>query len=168
VFCTKKRPTSPFFIFWSKRYPLHVLLRYRLEKEVINGNLKVADIPPRWNALFKSLLGLYVPDDTKGCLQDIHWSAFAIGYFPTYLLLGSSMAAQLAHYCQRDSPDMEHQIEDGKFEEIKAWLNTKVHRHGKRYKSLDALLEEQLGEKLNHPKYFTEYLEKKYSSLYRC
>ena len=147
-------------------YPLHVLLRYRLEKEVINGDLKVEDIPTLWNAMFKKLLGLDVPDDTKGCLQDIHWSAFAIGYFPTYLL-GSSTAAQLAHYCKQDIPTMEQQIEEGEFDQIKAWLNTKVHKHGRRYKSLDALLEAQVGERLN-PKYFIEYLDKKYSALYKC
>jgi carboxypeptidase Taq len=147
-------------------YPLHVLLRYRLEKEVITGKLKVEDIPGAWNSTFKELLGIDVPDDAQGCLQDIHWSAFAIAYFPTYLL-GSSTAAQLAHYCQKDIPDMYEQIESGKFDQIKEWLTTKVHKHGKRYKSLDALLEAELGEKLN-PKYFVQYLDKKYSELYKC
>lgn len=147
-------------------YPLHVLLRYRMEKEIINGDLKVEDIPTRWNTMFKTMLGIDVPDDTKGCLQDIHWSAFAIGYFPTYLL-GSSTAAQLAHYCNQDIPNMEKQIEEGNFDEIKAWLNSKVHKHGKRYKSLDALLEAQVGEKLN-PEYFIRYLDRKYSALYKC
>jgi carboxypeptidase Taq len=99
-------------------------------------------------------------------LQDIHWSAFAIGYFPTYLL-GSSTAAQLAFYCEKDIPDMYEKIERGQFQEMKEWLTSKIHIHGKRYKSLDDLLEEQLGEKLN-PKYFTDYLESKYSKLYSC
>jgi carboxypeptidase Taq len=81
--------------------------------------------------------------------------------------LGSSTAAQLAHYCQKDIPDMYEQIEAGKFDQIKEWLTSKVHKHGKRYKSLDALLEAELGEKLN-PKYFIEYLDKKYSELYQC
>jgi carboxypeptidase Taq len=147
-------------------YPLHVLLRYRLEKEIIAGTLKVEDIPHRWNKLMKDLLGVDVPDDSHGCLQDIHWSAFAIGYFPTYLL-GSSTAAQLAHYCEKDIPDMYERIEQGEFKMLKAWLNAKVHQHGKRYKSLDDLLEAQVGEKLN-PKYFLDYLEAKYSRLYKC
>jgi Zn-dependent M32 family carboxypeptidase len=147
-------------------YPLHVLLRYRMEKEIIAGKLKVEDIPSKWNALMKELLGVDVPDDSQGCLQDIHWSAFAIGYFATYLL-GSSTAAQLAHYCEKDIPDMYQQIENGEFDQLKSWLNNKVHKHGKRYKSLDDLLEAQVGEKLN-PNYFIDYLEMKYSKLYNC
>mmetsp|Transcript_57275 Transcript_57275/g.166172 ORF Transcript_57275/g.166172 Transcript_57275/m.166172 type:complete len:507 (-) Transcript_57275:79-1599(-) len=147
-------------------YPLHVLLRYRLEKEIIDGDLKVEEIPKRWNEMYKDLLGLEVPDDKNGCLQDIHWSAFCIGYFPTYLL-GSSTAAQLAHYCRQDIPEFDKKIEAGEFKEIKEWLINKVHKHGKRHKSLDSLLEDQLGEKLN-PKYFIDYLDKKYSDLYKC
>ena len=147
-------------------YPLHVLLRYRLEKEIIAGSLQVEDIPTVWNSTMTDLLGIVPENDAQGCLQDIHWSAFAIGYFPTYLL-GSSMAAQLAYYCEKDIPNMYEQIESGKFDEIKQWLTNKVHKHGKRYKNLDALLEAQLGEKLN-PKYFIEYLDKKYKDLYQC
>jgi carboxypeptidase Taq len=147
-------------------YPLHVLLRYRLEKEIIAGTLEVEEIPAKWNALMKELLGVDVPNDSQGCLQDIHWSAFAIGYFATYLL-GSSTAAQLAFYCEKDIPDMYHLIETGQFQPLKAWLNDKVHKHGKRYKSLDELLEAQVGERLN-PKYFIDYLEAKYSKLYNC
>lgn len=147
-------------------YPLHVLLRYRMEKEIIEGTLKVEDIPKKWNALMKELLGVDVPNDSQGCLQDIHWSAFAIGYFATYLL-GSSTAAQLAFYCERDIPDMYQQIEQGQFDQLKEWLNSKIHKHGKRYKSLDDLLEAQVGEKLN-PQYFIDYLETKYSILYSC
>eukprot|EP00986_Skeletonema_menzelii_P001492 scaffold390_cov149-Skeletonema_menzelii.AAC.19 len=90
-------------------YPLHVILRYNIERDVVAGKLDVADIPARWNADMKSLLDIDVPDDTKGCLQDIHWSCLAIGYFPTYLL-GSMMAAQLAHYCKAAIPDMDDKI----------------------------------------------------------
>jgi carboxypeptidase Taq len=128
--------------------------------------LKVEDIPGQWNLLMKSLLGVDVPNDGQGCLQDIHWSAFAIGYFPTYLL-GSSTAAQLAYYCEKDIPDMYEKVENGQFQELKDWLTSKIHKHGKRYKSLDDLLEAELGEKLN-PQYFIQYLESKYSKLYSC
>ncbi|KAG7365004.1 carboxypeptidase [Nitzschia inconspicua] len=147
-------------------YPLHVLLRYRLEKEIITDKLTVEEIPAKWNELMMDLLGVQVPNDSLGCLQDIHWSAFAIGYFATYLL-GSSTAAQLAYYCEKDIPDMYALIEKGQFEPLKAWLTDKVHKHGRRYKSLDDLLEAQVGEKLN-PKYFIDYLEEKYSKLYNC
>jgi len=98
-------------------------------------------------------------------LKDVHWSGLAIGYFPTYLL-GSATAAQLAYYCEKDLPTFRSDIEKGDFAKIKAWLVKKVHSHGRRYASLDAMLEDQLGEKLN-PKYFIDYLTNKYSELYQ-
>ena len=147
-------------------YPLHVILRYQIERDVIEGKLAVKDIPKRWNEQMKEMLHIDVPSDTKGCLQDVHWSMGAIGYFPTYLL-GSAMAAQLAHYCQQDITDFDDKISRGEFLEIKAWLTDKVHRHGKRYHSLDALLEGEVGEPLN-PKYFIDYLTEKYTDLYKC
>lgn len=147
-------------------YPLHVILRYEIERDFIQGNLNVEDIPSRWNSDFKSLLGLEVPSDDKGCLQDIHWSMLAYGYFPTYLL-GAAAAAQLAHFCAKDIPDMSDKVKSGEFSEIKAWLTEKVHKHGKRYPSLDAHLEAELGEKLN-PSYYIDYLVEKYTDLYKC
>lgn len=146
-------------------YPLHVILRYTIEKEVIEGKLSVADVPTRWNNLMHDLLGVEVTEDSKGCLQDVHWSMLAFGYFPTYLI-GAACAAQLSHFCKADIIDFDTKIENGEFEEIKAWLVNKVHRHGSRYESLDALLEDQVGEKLN-PKYFIDYLTIKYSDLYK-
>ena len=89
----------------------------------------------------------------------------AIGYFPTYLI-GALMAAQLAHYCKKDIPDMDEKVERGEFEEIKNWLTSKVHVHGKRYKSLDELLVAQVGEPLN-TKYFIDNLTQKYTELYK-
>jgi carboxypeptidase Taq len=145
-------------------YPLHVILRYEIEKDVIGGTLDVQDIPERWKRDMKAFLNVDVPDDSKGCLQDIHWASLAFGYFPTYLI-GSATAAQLAHYCRQDLP-MDEMIEKGEFGEIKNWLKRKVHQHGQRYKSLDALLEDQFGEKLN-PEYFIQYLDEKYKHLYR-
>eukprot|EP00980_Cylindrotheca_fusiformis_P014140 scaffold3716_cov69-Cylindrotheca_fusiformis.AAC.25 len=146
-------------------YPLHVILRYNIEKDVISGRLSVPDIPQRWNDDMEQLLNVTVPSDDQGCLQDVHWSGLAFGYFPTYLI-GAIAAAQLYHYCQMDIPTMEQQIESGNFGNIKSWLTTKVHQHGRRYESLDALLLDQLGEELN-PKYFIEYLTEKYSDLYQ-
>jgi len=147
-------------------YPLHVILRYNIERDVINGKLSVDDIPKRWNEEMKKTLGVDITSDDIGCLQDVHWSALAIGYFPTYLI-GGITAAQLVHYCQKDVESYSSDIENGEFGAIKAWLTDKVHRHGKRYKSLDELLEDQLGEKLN-PKYYIDYLTEKYTELYDC
>ena len=146
-------------------YPLHVILRYNIERDVIAGKLDIADIPKRWNDDMKSFLDIDVPDDTRGCLQDIHWSFLAIGYFPTYLI-GALMAAQLAHYCKQDLPDMDGMIERGEFDDIRAWLTSKVHVHGKRYKSLDEMLIGQVGEPLN-TKYFLDNLTEKYTELYK-
>jgi len=147
-------------------YPLHVILRYEIERDFVKGDLKVEDLPQRWNEDFEALFGgLKVPSDAKGCLQDIHWSMMAYGYFPTYLL-GAATAAQLAYYCRRDVPEMDALIAKGEFGPIKAWLTENVHRHGKWYKSLDEHLEAQFGEKLN-PKYFIEYLTDKYTDLYQ-
>jgi carboxypeptidase Taq len=146
-------------------YPLHVVLRYNIEKDVISGKLAVQDISERWNEDMQRLLNVQVPSDDKGCLQDVHWSGLAFGYFPTYLI-GAIAAAQLFHYCHKDIPDMESMIEAGNFSEIQEWLTDKVHRHGRRYESLDALLMDQLGEELN-PKYFIAYLKEKYTDLYQ-
>lgn len=146
-------------------YPLHVILRYNIERDVVAGDLNVVDIPGRWNTDMKEFLDIDVPDDARGCLQDIHWSCLAIGYFPTYLL-GSMMAAQLSHYCKKDIPDMDRMIEKGEFDEIRKWLTKKVHVHGRRYKSLDDLLLAEVGEPLNS-KYFVHYLTEKYSDLYQ-
>lgn len=146
-------------------YPLHVILRYNIERDVVAGDLDVDDIPARWNKEMKHFLDIDVPDDSRGCLQDIHWSFLAIGYFPTYLL-GAMMAAQLAHYCKQDLPDMDAMVEKGEFEEIRKWLTKKVHMHGRRYKSLDELLVAEVGEPLNS-KYFIDNLTEKYSDLYK-
>ena len=146
-------------------YPLHVILRYGIERDVISGKIDVNGIPNRWNSDMKTFLDIHVPDDTRGCLQDIHWSFLAIGYFPTYLL-GAIMAAQLAYYCEKDIPDMYDMIKVGKFDDIRGWLTRKVHVHGKRYKSLDDLLIAEVGEPLN-TKYFIDYLTKKYTDLYK-
>lgn len=145
-------------------YPLHVILRYNIEKDVIGGQLKVSDINTRWNQDMKAFLNVNVPSDDKGALQDVHWSAGAIGYFPTYLI-GAICAAQLFHYCQLDIPNIQDLIRNGEFKEIQQWLTKKVHSHGKRYNSLDDLLINQLGEELN-PHYFIKYLTDKYTELY--
>ena len=127
--------------------------------------MDVDDIPRVWKEELKNLLNVEVPSDALGCLQDVHWSALAFGYFPTYLI-GAATSAQLEHYCRKAIPDMDERMERGDFSEMKAWLTDKIHRHGKRYPSLDAMLQDQLGEKLN-PKYFIDYLTTKYRDLFK-
>lgn len=112
-------------------YDLHIILRFRLEKALIDGSLSVREIPAHWNALVKQLFGLKVKKDRDGCLQDVHWSFGLIGYFPTYSL-GNINAAQLFHHARRDASVAE-ELDKGRCEALLVWLREKIHRHGSRY-----------------------------------
>ena len=117
-------------------YNLHVMLRFELERGLISGRLAVKDLPGEWNRLFKQYLGLDVPDDARGCLQDVHWSFGLIGYFPTYTL-GNLYAAQLWETIQQVIPDLKGKLGRGEFLPLKQWLNTNIHMHGRRYTATD-------------------------------
>lgn len=117
-------------------YNLHVMLRFELERALIAGDLKVRDLPGEWNRRFKDYLGLDVPDDRRGCLQDVHWSFGLIGYFPTYTL-GNLYAAQFWETIRGQITDLDAQIRRGDFVALKTWLNTNIHAHGKRYRAGD-------------------------------
>ncbi|WP_416899018.1 MAG: carboxypeptidase M32 [Minwuia sp.] len=107
-------------------YPLHIILRYRLEKALLAGDLAVADLPGAWNDGMADLVGVRPPDDRDGCLQDIHWMDGAVGYFPTYTL-GALGAAQLMAAVRRDVPDLDARTEAGDFAAFTGWLREKVH-----------------------------------------
>lgn len=113
-------------------YSLHILLRYRLEKRLVTGDLKVRDIPEAWNAASKELLGAPPPDDRRGCLQDIHWSGGSFGYFPTYAL-GNLYGAQLFAKFREVTPSWEKDLAQGKMTGLTAWLKENVYRHGRRW-----------------------------------
>ncbi len=117
-------------------YNLHVMLRFELERAMISGSLKAKDLPGEWNKRFKELLGIDVPDDRRGCLQDVHWSAGLIGYFPTYTL-GNLYAAQFWETIRGQITDLDAQIRRGEFAALKSWLNANIHRHGRRYRAGD-------------------------------
>jgi len=110
-------------------YPLHVILRYRLEKALVEGELAVADLPAAWNEGMRDLLGVVPPDDRLGCLQDIHWPAGAIGYFPCYTL-GAIIAAQLREAAAEALPDLDASLEAGDFRPLTAWAREKIHAQG--------------------------------------
>ncbi len=110
-------------------YPAHVILRYRLEQAMIRGDLLLADVPAAWNEGFKKLLGLDVPGDREGCLQDIHWFDGAFGYFPCYSL-GAMTAAQFFESACKAKPQIPAEIEQGKFATLQGWLNVNVHGLG--------------------------------------
>jgi len=111
-------------------YNLHVMLRFDLERAVVHGDLAVDDLPAAWNERFERDFGMQPPDDAHGVLQDIHWSAGLIGYFPTYTL-GNLFAAQLMEAARRAIPDLEADLAAGRFETLLAWLRREVHAHGR-------------------------------------
>ena len=143
-------------------YSLHVMVRYEIEKKLIDGTLAVNDVPAEWNRLYKEYLGVDVPDDTNGCLQDSHWSGGSIGYFPSYAL-GSAYGPQILHSMQKEIGNIDALISEGKLAEITEWLREKIHRHASFYKPAD-LFESVCGK--FDAKYYTDYLNNKYTALY--
>ncbi len=140
-------------------YPLHVMLRYEVEKKLIDGSLEVADLPAFWNGKFTEYFGITPPTDTLGVLQDVHWAYGEFGYFPTYAL-GSAIAAQLYHHMNNDF-NVEESLQSGTTEKVNAWLKEHVHKYGSS-KYPDEILRLATGEDFN-PNYYVEYLVKKYS-----
>ncbi|MDE0808800.1 MAG: carboxypeptidase M32 [Alphaproteobacteria bacterium] len=124
-------------------YPFHVIIRYRLERAMLSGDLAVADLPEAWNESMQANLGVRPPDDRLGCLQDIHWYDGAFGYFPTYTM-GALGAAQLFAAAAKDVKGLNAQIAAGDFATLLAWLGEKVHRWGS-YHDTDALMEQATG-----------------------
>lgn len=127
-------------------YPLHIILRFELELAMIEGTLDVADLPRAWNEGMRRLLGVEVPSDALGCLQDVHWGAGSFGYFPSYAL-GCLIAAQLWEAIERELGPREHDLRRGEVGAIQAWLAERVHRHGRRLDTLP-LVEQATGEGL--------------------
>ncbi|WNK01023.1 carboxypeptidase M32 [Thalassospiraceae bacterium LMO-JJ14] len=111
-------------------YPLHVIVRYRLEKDIIAGKLAVRDIPDAWNTAFKGLVGIEVENDAQGCLQDIHWYDGALGYFPTYTL-GAMTAAQVYQAACAAHPGIPGDIAKGDFSVLLSWLRENIHANGR-------------------------------------
>ncbi|MDF1870578.1 MAG: carboxypeptidase M32 [Phycisphaerales bacterium] len=113
-------------------YNLHVMLRFELECAMLRGELAIKDLPEAWNTKFKDFLGLDVPNDATGCLQDVHWSFGLVGYFPTYTL-GNLNAAQMWETINEQIPDLDSQIASGEFSALLSWTRENIHQHGRRY-----------------------------------
>jgi carboxypeptidase Taq len=144
-------------------YALHIVLRFELEQELIDGKLDVADLPQAWNTSVERYLGLEVPDDALGVLQDVHWSGGMIGYFPTYAL-GNLIAAQLWQRAESDIGDLDSKLATGELLTLREWLREHVHRHGAKYTTAE-LLERTVGSPiLVGP--FVDYLHDKLSEVY--
>jgi carboxypeptidase Taq len=117
-------------------YNLHILLRFELEREMLNGNLSISDVPAAWNEKFRKYFGVTVPRDADGCLQDVHWSAGLIGYFPTYSL-GNLNAAQFYEKAVEELGNQDANFAAGNYSPLLGWLKTNIHAHGRRYRSAD-------------------------------
>ena len=143
-------------------YCLHVMVRYELEKQLIAGTLAVSDLPAEWNRLYKEYLGVDVPDDTHGCLQDTHWSGGSFGYFPSYAL-GSAYGAQMLEAMKKDLGDLTDRLARADLTDIKAWLAEHIHRHASLY-TPSVLLENACG--AFNPDHYVRYLTEKFQALY--
>ncbi len=143
-------------------YALHVLVRYEIEKEIFNSDIKVSELPALWNKKYKEYLGVEPQNDSEGILQDIHWSLGAFGYFPTYAL-GSAYACQFVAKMEEEI-GFTSLVEKGELLEIKKWLNEKIHQYGSTKKP-DFLIKNASGKDFD-PSYYTDYLNKKYRELY--
>jgi carboxypeptidase Taq len=141
-------------------YPLHVILRYELEQELVSGRLEVADLPEAWDAKMRDYLGLSTIDNPKdGPMQDVHWPGGALGYFPSYTL-GAMMAAQQWAALKRSIPSARDDLSHGRFEAINGWRRDNIWSQGSRY-STPELLQRATGEPLN-ARFFIEHLERRY------
>ena len=143
-------------------YCLHIMVRYEIEKQLIGGTLEVKDVPEAWNKLYKEYLGVDVPDDKQGCLQDSHWSGGAFGYFPSYAL-GSAYGAQMLKNMEQDI-DVWGPVSQGDLSQVSGWLKEKVHKFGGLLEPAD-VVKNACGQ--FDPTVFADYLEKKYTELYQ-
>ncbi|HEY9746657.1 MAG TPA: carboxypeptidase M32, partial [Oculatellaceae cyanobacterium] len=144
-------------------YNLHIMVRYEIEKALIEGKMTVSEIPEAWNAKYQEYLGITPKDNAEGCLQDIHWSHGSFGYFPTYTL-GNLYAAQFFQTAKKQIPDLEAQIAQGNLLVLKNWLNREIHWVGKSERAHE-IVQRVTGEPLD-ARYFTDYLWAKFSTIY--
>jgi len=144
-------------------YNLHIILRFELERALLEGALRVADLPEAWNAKMQEYLGVTPPNDADGVMQDIHWSSGSIGYFPTYTL-GNVMAAQLFAAARAAHPALPEEIGRGEFGTLLAWLREHVHRHGRKFFPQE-VLERATGARLT-PEPYLHYLREKFGEIY--
>ncbi len=144
-------------------YDLHIMVRFELEQALLDGSLAVAELPYHWNRLYRDYLGIAVPDDRNGCLQDVHWSCGLFGYFPTYTL-GNLYAAQFAAAADRELGGLARQFENGQFAPLREWLRRQIHRHGRLYEPAELCLR-VTGQPLSSQP-FLQHLESKLGRVY--
>lgn len=145
-------------------YPLHIIIRYEIEKRLFNDEIEVKDLPDTWNAMYEKYLGIRPENDAEGVLQDVHWAGGSFGYFPSYAL-GYMYAAQFKNKMLEELPNYDLLLEKGNLLPIKQWLNKNIHQYGKMKKPLE-ILQDVTGEGLN-AQYLIDYLTEKYREVYR-
>ncbi len=144
-------------------YNLHVILRFEIEQDLIAGKISVSELPDIWNAKMEQYLGVKVENDAEGVLQDTHWYAGLIGYFPTYVL-GNIYNSQMLATMKKTIPTWEDQLSVGDFSQIREWLVTNVHNKGSIYDPIDLI--KNICSQPPDTKYFLDYLNEKYSKIY--
>lgn len=145
-------------------YNLHIILRFELERDLFSGKVTTKDLPEAWNAKIRDYLGLEVPNDANGVLQDVHWGGGSFGYFPTYAL-GNVLGAMLWQRITRENPGFEGEFEQGEFGTLRTWLGENVHVHGSKFMPMD-LLENVLGVRELDAEPLVTYLTDKVNALY--
>ena len=143
-------------------YCLHVMVRYEIEKQMIGGTLAIQDVPAEWKRLYKEYLGVDVPNDKEGCLQDSHWSGGMLGYFPSYAL-GSAYGPQILMNMEADLGDIWGDVAKGDLSKVTGWLRENIHRHASFIKP-GQLFKQVCG--TFDAKYYTDYLTRKFTELY--
>jgi carboxypeptidase Taq len=144
-------------------YPLHIILRFEIERDLFEGQLRPAELPDVWNAKMRQYLGMDVPSDAAGVLQDVHWSEGLFGYFPTYAL-GTVLAVQIWEKLQQELPDLAGAISAGQFETLRDWLQRRLHRHGRKFPPKE-MVTRLTGGSIN-PEPFLRYVTSKVEYLY--
>jgi carboxypeptidase Taq len=142
-------------------YGMHVILRFELEQDMINGRVELRDLPQRWAEKMEEYLGVQVPDDGRGVLQDMHWASGLIGYFATYLL-GTVMSVQIWEKAADELGDLEGQVGRGEFAPLRDWLGANIHSQGRKYPPQE-LLRRATGSTIDAKPYLA-YLKKKFGA----
>ena len=145
-------------------YNLHIILRFELEQAMLNDEFPLEQLPEEWNRRMDDYLGIDVPSDTEGVLQDVHWSGGSIGYFPTYAL-GNLISAQIWEKIVADLPDLEASFEAGEFAPLRDWLRERLHRHGRKFTPGETL-ERVVGTSEIDPEPYVRYLREKLVDIY--
>ena len=143
-------------------YSLHIMVRYEIEKMIFSGEVNIDELPKIWNQKMVEYLGIEPKNDSEGLMQDVHWYCGLVGYFPSYAI-GNAYASQIYNTMKKDF-DVEKALESQELNKITNWLREKIHKYG-RLKDTSEIIKAVTGEDLN-PRYYIEYLKKKYSKIY--